>query len=106
AARHAILRTAFIWENLDEPLQVVRRDVSLTLAQYDWSDCAPAEQQRLLESFIYEDQLRAFELSRAPVMRLALLRMASRSHRFIWTHHHLLLDGWSVALLLREVLTT
>ncbi|HMF55053.1 MAG TPA: amino acid adenylation domain-containing protein [Pyrinomonadaceae bacterium] len=104
AARHAILRTAFIWENLDEPLQVVRRDVSLTLAQYDWSKFAPAEQERLLESFISEDRLRAFELSRAPLMRLALLRMASDSYRFIWTHHHLLLDGWSVALLLREVL--
>ncbi|MGA9994161.1 MAG: amino acid adenylation domain-containing protein, partial [Pyrinomonadaceae bacterium] len=106
AARHAILRTAFIWENLDEPLQVVQRDVSLTLDQHDWREFAPAEQERLLESFIYEDRQRAFELNRAPLMRLALLRTASDSHRFIWTHHHLLLDGWSVALLLRELLVT
>jgi len=106
AARHEILRTAFIWENVNQPLQVVQSEVSILLEEQDWRGFAPAEQERLLGSFLCEDRRRTFELSQAPLMRLALLRMADESYRFIWTHHHVLLDGWSVALLLREVLKT
>ncbi len=105
AARHPMLRTAFVWENLNEPLQVVRRSVSLVTDEYDWRGLPLAEQERLLESHLSEDRLRPFDLSRAPLVRLALVRTAEDAYHFIWTHHHLLLDGWSAALLLREVLT-
>jgi amino acid adenylation domain-containing protein/non-ribosomal peptide synthase protein (TIGR01720 family) len=104
AARHPVLRTAFVWENLNEPLQVVRQGVSLVMDEYDWLKLPRAEQERLLESHLSEDRLRPFELGRAPLMRLALARTAEDAHHFIWTHHHLLLDGWSAASLLREVL--
>ncbi|HEV2707212.1 MAG TPA: amino acid adenylation domain-containing protein [Pyrinomonadaceae bacterium] len=105
-ARHPVLRTAFVWENLNEPLQVVRQSVSLVPDEYDWRELSPAEQERLLEAHLSEDRLRAFDLSRAPLMRLALIRTAEDVYHFIWTHHHLLLDGWSAALLLREVLAS
>lgn len=104
-ARHAILRTSFIWEHVDEPLQVVHPEVTMLIAERDWREFAPAEQQDLLDNFLADDRLLAFELTQAPLMRLALLRLADDSYRFIWTHHHILLDGWSVALLLREVMT-
>ncbi|HKG14774.1 MAG TPA: amino acid adenylation domain-containing protein, partial [Pyrinomonadaceae bacterium] len=104
-ARHPVLRTAFVWENLNEPLQVVRESVSLVTDEYDWRTLPRAEQEGLLESRLSEDRLRAFELGRAPLMRLALARTAGDAHHLIWTHHHLLLDGWSAASLLREVLT-
>jgi amino acid adenylation domain-containing protein/non-ribosomal peptide synthase protein (TIGR01720 family) len=106
ATRHDILRTAFIWENVGEPLQVVQQGVALKLDQHDWRALSTAEQERLLESYLDADRLRPFEFSSAPLMRLALMRTADSAHRFIWTHHHLLLDGWSSALLLREVLST
>ncbi|HEX8853228.1 MAG TPA: condensation domain-containing protein, partial [Pyrinomonadaceae bacterium] len=102
--RHDSLRTSFIWENLDEPLQVVRHRVELKLDVRDWRDAPAAEQAQRLESFLSEDWADAFDLARAPLMRLALLRTAADAYRFIWTHHHLLLDGWSASLLMREVL--
>jgi amino acid adenylation domain-containing protein/non-ribosomal peptide synthase protein (TIGR01720 family) len=104
AERHPVLRTAFVWENLNEPLQVVRPDVSLPLDERDWRGLSRAEQEGLLESLLSEDRLRPFDLGRAPLMRLALARTDDDARHFVWTHHHLLLDGWSAALLLREVL--
>jgi len=90
---------------VDEPLQVVHSDVSLPLAEHDWREFSPAEQGKLLDNFLAEDQSIAFELNQAPLMRLALLRKADDSYWFVWTHHHILLDGWSAALVLHEVVT-
>jgi amino acid adenylation domain-containing protein/non-ribosomal peptide synthase protein (TIGR01720 family) len=104
-ARHEILRTSFIWEHVDQPLQVVHPNVPMVIAQQDWREFEPARQQLLLDNFLADDRMLPFELTKAPLMRLALLRLADDSYRFIWTHHHILLDGWSVALLLREVIT-
>ncbi len=101
--RHPILRTAFAWKSLDRSLQVVHRRVSLQLEERDWRGASPAEQEARLEGFLQADRARGFDLSRAPLMRLALLRTADDVHAFVWSHHHILLDGWSLPLLLREV---
>lgn len=104
--RHSILRTAFVWEDLDEPLQVVCRNLKLPLRQEDWRKMADLEQERRLESFLLADRIRGFNLSEAPLMRLAVIRVADDRFNFIWSHHHLLLDGWSVPLLLKELFET
>ncbi len=101
--RHPILRTAFAWEGLKEPIQVVRREVAMTIAQEDWRGLDPAEQQHRLAVFLQTEQARGFDLTRAPLIRLALLRLADDAYEFVWTHHHILLDGWSIPLLLHEV---
>jgi amino acid adenylation domain-containing protein len=101
--RHAILRTAFVWKNLDRMLQVVHRHVPLSLEQKDWRGLPRNEQQTRLEAFLEADRARGFDLSRAPLMRLTLLRTADDAYHFVWSHHHVLLDGWSLPLLLKEV---
>jgi amino acid adenylation domain-containing protein len=101
--RHSILRTAFVWEEGDEPVQVVCRRVEIPLERWDRCSLEPAEQERCVVDYLREDRRRGMELSEAPLMRLALFRLADRSYRFVWSYHHLLLDGWSVALLVRRV---
>jgi len=101
--RHSALRAAFVWEKRDEPRQVVFRKVKLPFEVQDWREISPDEQADRLSAFLEEDRRRGFQLSRAPLLRLALLRLDDEVHRFVWSHHHLLLDGWSVALVLREV---
>jgi amino acid adenylation domain-containing protein len=102
-SRHTPLRTAFVWQDLDEPLQVVQRQVSLPLEQHDWRALTPAAQAAQLESFQHEERRRGLDLSEAPLMRLTLIRLADDRYQFVWTHHHLLIDGWSVPLLFQEV---
>ena len=102
--RHPALRTAFAWEGLEKPLQVVRRGVELPWTAEDWRGVPPAEQPARLAAWLDADRARGFDLARPPLMRGALLRAAEDRHRFVWSFHHLLIDGWSLSLLFREVL--
>ncbi len=102
--RHLVLRTAFVGEGLKEPIQVVHRQVKLPLEQQDWQGLSSAEQSARLEAFLQAERCRGFVLSEPPLMRLALIRMSKDAYQFVWCHHHLLLDGWCVPMLLQEVL--
>ena len=101
--RHPILRTLFHWKGRDEALQVVRQRVRLPWTQQDWRGLPPAEQENRLESVLKADRERGFDLSEAPVMRLALIQSAEDAYYFILSRHHLLLDRWSVSIVFKEV---
>ncbi|MES1244666.1 MAG: amino acid adenylation domain-containing protein, partial [Acidobacteriota bacterium] len=101
--RHAVLRTGFTWKSGARPLQVVGRRVGVPVRIEDWRGIPSGEQEARFAAFLAEDRVRGFKLNRAPLLRVALLRTGEREHRFVWTFHHLLLDGWSYALVLAEV---
>jgi amino acid adenylation domain-containing protein len=101
--RHPPLRTFFLWEGLDEPLQVVRQQVQIPWEQQDWRGRPAPEQQDWLDALLQDDQARGFDLTRAPLMRLLLIRISHDTYRFIWSFHHMLLDGWSISLIFKEV---
>jgi amino acid adenylation domain-containing protein len=103
AERHAILRTAFVGKGLKEPVQVVHRRVELPWEEQDWRALSGAEREDKLEAYLWEERRKGFELSQPPLMRLALFRVDEDAHRFVWTYHHVLLDGWSLPVLLGEI---
>ncbi|HEX4959260.1 MAG TPA: amino acid adenylation domain-containing protein [Thermoanaerobaculia bacterium] len=101
--RHTVLRTAFLWEGLDEPLQVVRKQVSIPWRERDWRGLSTEEQQRRREELRQGgDRHTPLPLDGAPLMRFSLVRL-DRELEFLWTSHHLLLDGWSLPLLFQEL---
>ncbi len=107
--RHSILRTAFYWEDLGDigkPLQVVFRHVPVPLTELDWRHYTAKQQQEQLESFLQADRVRGFELTAPPLLRLTLFRLADERYHLLWSFHHLLLDGWSFPLLIKEVFST
>ncbi|HZR42433.1 MAG TPA: amino acid adenylation domain-containing protein, partial [Ktedonobacteraceae bacterium] len=99
---HPILRTAFLWEGLDQPLQIVRRTVELAFVFYDWRAYSSQEQRARITDYWQTDRTQGFVLSEQPLMRLALFRLTEDTYEFLWSHHHLLLDGWSVPILLQD----
>jgi hypothetical protein len=101
--RHPVLRTLFVWNKGQQPLQIVRRSTYLPFVYHDWRGQSSAEQQEHLDSFLHADRLRGFNVSEAPLMRLALLRTGTDQFQFLWSSHHLILDGWSLPLVLKEV---
>ncbi|BBD64375.1 amino acid adenylation domain-containing protein [Nostoc commune NIES-4072] len=101
--RHSILRTCFVWEGLKEPVQIVHRQVTLPWQEYDWQHLSSEEQQQKLELLWQSDRSRGFELTQPPLMCLTLVKLSDISYNFTWSHHHLLLDGWSVPLIFKEV---
>jgi amino acid adenylation domain-containing protein len=102
--RHPVLRTAFDWRSMDQPVQVVLSGVELPLSHQDWRGLEPAEQARRLAAELAAERARGFDLAAAPLVRLSLLRCADAAHHLIWNHHHLILDGWSMPLLFGELL--
>ncbi|HEX9426136.1 MAG TPA: condensation domain-containing protein, partial [Candidatus Polarisedimenticolia bacterium] len=101
--RHDSLRVDVAWERPGRPLQIVRRRVEVPIASHDWRQFPGEEQEALLERLLLEDRTRGFDPARSPLLRLALCRIAADAHRFVLSHHHLVLDGWSLAILLKEV---
>ncbi len=101
--RHPILRTAFYWEELEQPYQVVYRKVELAIAQQDWRKLSTEEQEKQLEIFLKSDRKQGFDLSQAPLLRLALLQIADNAYYFVRSHHHIILEGWSWSLLWNEI---
>ncbi|HSF41151.1 MAG TPA: non-ribosomal peptide synthase/polyketide synthase, partial [Thermoanaerobaculia bacterium] len=106
AARHPILRSAFVWAGLPEPLQVVCREAEPEWENGDWSDLPEVAREARLTEHLVRDRARGLALVRAPLMRFSLFRLAQEDHRFVWSFHHLLLDGWSLSRVLSEVFAT
>ena len=103
--RHPILRTAFYWEELEQPYQVMYRQVEVAIAFQDWRELSTPERERQLETFLKADRERGFELSQAPLFRLTLLQISDDAYYLVHSHHHIILEGWSCSLLWGEIRT-
>ncbi len=100
---HDVLRSGFFWEGqLDWPCQVVYRAARLAVEVLDWR--AMPECEQALQDLQQAQRRQGFELSHAPLMRLLLVRTDEQRHELIYTHHHILMDGWSNSRLFGEVL--
>ncbi|AXA24574.1 non-ribosomal peptide synthetase [Pseudomonas putida] len=100
---HDSLRSVFLWQgDVERPLQLVHKQVEVPFRVLDLrgDQDLPAALDRLAA----EEQAQGFDLARAPLLRLVLVRTADERHHLIYTHHHILLDGWSNSQLLGEVL--
>ncbi|HEX7242510.1 MAG TPA: amino acid adenylation domain-containing protein, partial [Longimicrobiaceae bacterium] len=102
-AAHGALRTGFVWEGVDEPLQVVEEGADLPWRWEDWRALPAEEREARWEAYLREDRARGFDLARPPLVRVAVFRVGDEAYRLAWTKHHLVLDGWSGAQVLREV---
>jgi amino acid adenylation domain-containing protein/non-ribosomal peptide synthase protein (TIGR01720 family) len=103
--RHSVLRTAFHYSELEKPLQVVYDNVELPWQELDWCGLEAAKQQAKLTEFLESDCNSGFNLQQPPLMRCAVIRLEANKYQFIWSHHHLLMDGWCNGILLTEVFT-
>ncbi|GAB1543623.1 hypothetical protein NUACC21_62980 [Scytonema sp. NUACC21] len=103
--RHTTLRTAFVWKDLNEPLQAVLQFVKLPIKQQNWQEFSFTQQKEKLEVYLREDRHHGFNLTQAPLMRLAIFTLSLNTYQFVWTFHHILMDGWCQPLIFKEVLT-
>ncbi len=100
--RHTILRTGFYWEEIENPLQVVYKEVKVPLKYYDWRHLERVEQENQLKSFVVDDRKLYFDLSQPCLMRLALIRLAEDYYQLVWTYHFIIIDGWTDTLITQE----
>jgi amino acid adenylation domain-containing protein len=99
-ARHAILRTEFQWQDRDDPVQIVHPRAVPVIDFFDWQGID--EEVRALEELRISDRRRGFDLRKPPLMRFTIVRLSPEKCFFLWSSHHLVLDGWSRDILMRE----
>ncbi|MBX7266433.1 amino acid adenylation domain-containing protein [Micromonospora sp. Llam7] len=104
AGQHASLRAAFVDRADGEVVQVVPRAVSLPWQYHDLTTFDEAERTARFERFLARDRAVHFDVGRPPLVRMALVVPAPGRAELVLTAHHVLIDGWSMPLLMRDLL--
>src|SRR5689334_17139003 len=102
--RYDILRTSFKL-SIDQSLQEVHPHVNISLTVFDLRSVAEEQQRHEIDRYLQSDRVRGFDLSEAPLMRLAVFQLDEADYCMIWTFHHALLDGRSHHQVIKEVLS-
>ncbi|WP_140158059.1 non-ribosomal peptide synthetase [Micromonospora sp. NBS 11-29] len=103
--RHPNLRVGFWQQDLDQPVQFVPREVELPYREVDLTGLPPTERAERLRGFVAADRALRFDPGVPPLLRMALVALDADHHTLVLTTHHLLLDGWSMPLLIGELFT-
>ena len=101
--RHEALRIAVVPRE-PAPLQLVRRSPDLPWSEEDWSGLDAAAFEQRLAAFLDDDRARGFDFAVGPLLRVAVIARAAQRWTMVVTNHHLLFDGWSLSVLLDELL--
>jgi len=102
--RHVTLRTGIATTRSGEPLQVAYQRIDMPLGYDDWSGVGTADCEQKLQDFLHNDREQRFNLERPPLIRLNLFRFSVNEYRFIWSYHHIVLDGWSIPVVIGELM--
>ncbi|MGW7086043.1 amino acid adenylation domain-containing protein [Streptomyces sp. NPDC054871] len=104
--RHPNLRACFRNRKSGEPLQVVLKEeeVEPDWRERDLTHLPESERDAAARLIAREDRLLRFDTARPPLMRFTLIRLGERRHRLLWSVHHILMDGWSFPLAVRELM--
>ncbi|MET0400642.1 MAG: amino acid adenylation domain-containing protein, partial [Longimicrobiaceae bacterium] len=101
-ARHETLRTTFS-EQGGVPVQVIHPAAPVALRELDLRDLPEADREAEAERLASDEALRPFDLARGPLLRSTLLRVDEEDHVLLFNMHHIVSDGWSMQVLVREV---
>ncbi|MGW0016271.1 amino acid adenylation domain-containing protein, partial [Streptomyces tendae] len=102
-ARHANLRVAFRQRKSGDWAQLVMREVPLPWTERDLSALPETERAEAAAGLIAAERATRFDVTRPPLLRFTLLRLGADRHRLVLTNHHLLLDGWSLPVLMGDL---
>jgi amino acid adenylation domain-containing protein/non-ribosomal peptide synthase protein (TIGR01720 family) len=103
--RHPNLRSYFRYRREGDAAQVVPATVDVTFEELDLSGLPPEQRVTELATRTDADWTRRFDMGRPPLVRFGVIRLGGNQFRLMWTVHHILVDGWSMTIFARELLT-
>ncbi|MFD5430042.1 amino acid adenylation domain-containing protein, partial [Streptomyces sp. NPDC127084] len=103
--RHPGLRAAFRHEGLSRPVQLIPKAVPLPWYDHDLTDLPESEREARLAELLEADRYAPFDLMKPPLVRFLCVRLLEDKHVFVMSNHHLLFDGWSQPIVLRDLVT-
>jgi amino acid adenylation domain-containing protein/non-ribosomal peptide synthase protein (TIGR01720 family) len=102
--RHDVLRSSLHWQGLDHAVQIVHKDVRFTLTEDNWSHISATEIDQHFAQLMRLERDKGFDLDQPKLNRVHLIKTGPERFRLLWSFHHALLDGWSIPLVLNELL--
>ncbi|HEX3048419.1 MAG TPA: condensation domain-containing protein, partial [Bacillota bacterium] len=100
-----MLRAVFRWEKVEKPIQVIMKKYEAPLYEWDCSEKSDPGQERFLEELKIRDRSRKFDISSEPY-RILLCKLSDREYEMIISSYHIVFDGWSNGIILKELLAT
>ncbi|MEM8859940.1 MAG: amino acid adenylation domain-containing protein, partial [Chloroflexota bacterium] len=101
--RYETLRASFLWEGRRHTVSIIEPQVSLPITEVDWSQLTKDQQVEQYQSLVEIDRLQGFKLDKPPLMRVTVIRISENTTWCLWSFHHIILDGRSFPLVLKEV---
>ncbi|MEX0321621.1 MAG: amino acid adenylation domain-containing protein [Puniceicoccaceae bacterium] len=102
-SQHEALRAVFNWDNPKRPLQIIVRSVQAQWKELDWRSLDPEQQSDSFEDLLRRDREMGCDLRKSPLMRHYLIRLDEERWQFLWGSHHILIDGWSFSVLMKNL---
>ncbi|HLP47615.1 MAG TPA: condensation domain-containing protein, partial [Candidatus Kapabacteria bacterium] len=101
--RHDVLRTTFVYKDIERLVQLVLRDRSIDFYYEDISSLGERDEKyNYIREFKAKDKKRPFDLITDTLMRVTILRVEQAEYEFIWSFHHILMDGWCIGIINNE----
>ncbi|WP_307893312.1 non-ribosomal peptide synthetase [Bacillus swezeyi] len=101
--RYDIFRTVFVHEKMKRPVQVVLKERSFQVEEIDLSGFSEKEQHKRIEDYKQKDKEKGFHLSKDIPMRTAIFKKGPDHYEWVWSYHHILLDGWCFGVVVQEL---
>lgn len=101
--RYDIFRTIFVHEKMKRPVQVVLKERHFHVVEVDLSGLSEEEQKERIEDYKQEDKRKGFNLSKDIPMRTAIFKTGADAYEWVWSYHHILLDGWCFGIVVQEL---
>ncbi|MGB0524987.1 MAG: amino acid adenylation domain-containing protein, partial [Flammeovirgaceae bacterium] len=102
---HTVCRTRFFHNALSSPIQCVYRKVEVPFECFDYSNEQADHLSEKIDAFMQADIERGFTFDEVPLMRISLIKQTEKLHTMVWTSHHMLMDGWSLPIIIKDLLT-
>ncbi|WP_277714781.1 non-ribosomal peptide synthetase [Bacillus atrophaeus] len=102
--RYDIFRTTFIHKNVAKPRQVVLKSRPCRVQFEDISHLDQSDEEKYIETFRQQDKSKGFDLQTDVLMRVSILKSAPERYVCIWSHHHILMDGWCLGIVIKDFL--
>ncbi|MEP6583183.1 MAG: amino acid adenylation domain-containing protein, partial [Ginsengibacter sp.] len=102
---HTILRSAFYYNKFNVPIQCVFKKVELPLTEVDYRSMSSFEQTDAIKKYTALEREKGFDFTSVPLMRIVLIQLSEERYFMLWTYHHIILDGWSLPILMEEFLS-
>ncbi|WP_242864430.1 condensation domain-containing protein, partial [Clostridium botulinum] len=100
--RYDILRTVFVYENVDKPKQIVFKERKTKISYEDISQLSNESKESYIENFISKDKEKGFNLGKDLLIRMSILKVEKDKYEVVWSFHHILMDGWCINIIMND----